>query len=167
MSEPIIVRFFKRNQQRWFNKSVVVEDLNETNDRRKLNVTYGSKSRDTGKRMHLPGFGTSRISEYAGVDKHRLEVRLQGEHLHTLPTNHEAINEYVRRMRPDDVLALQYADMAIDSLAQQLREARTKRLHFLHDAFQRAHKITVKELVELAEANDPRSKGDYDHGAPQ
>jgi hypothetical protein len=145
---PLIVRFFKRTNTRLFQRSVVVEEAGAP-DSRKLRVTYGSKSRDTGRRMKM--FGNTRIFEYAGPNRNTLAIRLGGESLHELPTNRDAINEYVRRVRPDDADELARHDAAIEDAREALRAARDNRLHFLHEAFQRAHSVTVKELVALAE----------------
>jgi len=150
LTQPIIIRYAKRTNQRAFNRSVLVEEA-DANDYRKLRVTYGSKQRDTGKRIDTGLFGKTRVMEYAGPDHTKLNVRLGGEHLHPLPANREAINEYVRRIRPDDAEELARHDAHIEDCRRALATARDNRMHFLHEAFKRAHTVTVKELVALAQ----------------
>lgn len=148
--EPIVVRFFKRTHARMLHRSVQVEEDNATGYRR-LSVQYAVKSRDTGKRINMPGFGSSRVMESAGIDRNYVVVRINGESLHALPTNREAINEYVRRLRTDDAAALVAHDYQIEKLTAQLRAARAARIDHLHESFKRARTVTVKELVALAE----------------
>jgi hypothetical protein len=151
MSEPIIVRFLKRNQ-RPFHRSIAVERLDPgeyQSDYRKFLVRFGSKQRDTGRRMDMGPFGKARMMEYAGQDRNKLEISLEGDHLRTIGATKEQVDEHIRRMRPD--VELQRHDAEIVELSRRIKEARDNRLHFLHEAFQRGHKVTVKELIERAE----------------
>lgn len=157
MSEPIIVRFLTRQQARKphvLRRSIKVEDP-EAGDYRRFSVRWARKSRDTGKRMTLPGFGTSRITVDAGPDKGKLDIRIDGDQTSVF-THGWAVDEKLKRMRPDDHATLQEMDARELALHRELVALRERRLNFLHEAFQRGHRVTVKELVELADAEAAR-----------
>lgn len=140
---PIIIRYRSRNA-RGLGRSIQIEEGEPPV------VRFGRKVRDSGGRMTLPGFGTARVLADAGVDRDKLETRLNGDY-HTVAANRESVNRSVRRIRPQELERLREIDADIKAAGERLRDLRNQRLNFLHEAFQAGHKVTVKELVERAE----------------
>lgn len=152
-AERVIVRFFKRTNERFFNASIKVEDPSEQAERhRSISVHFGSRSRDTGRRMSLPGFGDARIMAFAGLNKSMLAISLGGERLREMQAMSDVVKDYVRSMRGDDAAGLAVLDGQIAEAQARLRDLRRARINHLHDAFARGHVVTIKSLVERAEA---------------
>src|SRR5438445_7093443 len=103
--EPLIVRYLTRAQARStvaLRRSITIEDpTGETraNDQPMLlGVRFGRKSKDTGRRMNLGGFGMARISEDAGPDRGRLDLYIQGDHTSVSATR-DGVYAKIRRIR--------------------------------------------------------------------
>jgi hypothetical protein len=84
-----------------------------------------------------------------GADRGHLRVGLRGEGV-TISATKADVDAHVRRIRPDDLDQLHGLDEQIEETADLLAQLRQLRLDFLHDAFQRGHKVPLRELLEEA-----------------
>lgn len=105
-----------------------------------LRASYWPLMRDSGRRM-----AGMIISEPTGkVDRGRLRVSCGGDS-QTVPATRDGVGAQVRRMRPQEFEQLEALNARIRALKLERRELKEL-------AWRKAHVVTVKELVELAEA---------------
>ena len=144
---PIIVRFLTRHGMQEFTR--LYRSIRIEGDRaltgKEVVVHYGERTRAMGY-MDFPGLGRVRQSEVIGKNKKRLRITLGNDAV--VADNPAQLKDKVRRIRPEELAELTALEEEIDEQSRKLNELKRLRLNFLHDAFQKGHVVSWKEMEE-------------------
>lgn len=95
--------------------------------------------------VRVAGLGNIPTLENTGkVDKSRLVVNTG--HLISVPASKAEVHKRYRKLRPEE-------SRRINDIDRRINELRLEREALLREAWDKGHVVTVKELVELAEAS--------------
>lgn len=112
--------------------------------RHKFDVWYAAVTKDSGRTMAgMRVFvGTGKISK----DRFTMTADTQCT---TIPATHDAIRTRFRKVRDEELAQ-------ISALDEEIRALQAKRNALVKVAWEKGHAVTVKELTEIADANEAK-----------
>lgn len=144
MSTPLLVRWYDR-RSRPDGTGITLDG----DGGRQVRVRYADRTRVKGT-FETP-FGTGRELETVGQNRKRLEVRGHPYWSREIPATKAGVDSLIRRIRPEDQAAIAALDVTAEHLRKQLTDLKRDRRDMLHEAWQRGNKVSLKEIVEMAE----------------
>lgn len=103
---------------------------------------------------HVEGIGTLR--QVAGTGRYvmsKFSILVNRYTAHTMPSTHEAVRAFIRKLRPEEAAELDRIDDAITALREQRREVVMR-------AWARGHAVTVKELEAQITGPSRKAQGE-------
>jgi len=152
--EPLIARWTRNTGKGWFRSITLEGDRAPGSGQERgsyIRARFAEKTRVVG-HFDTP-FGRANRTEGAGPDRKRFLVSTNPGYSTSayIPATKDGVDSLLRRARPQDLEQVEAIDQELAALNQRAAELRRARVQALHQAWQKGHKVPLKDVVAMAE----------------